>query len=67
MTNPHSNSVAVLALNPAVDIGYELPQLIADRKVQADTTAYHPGQRHQRRSRAHQTGGTDSLLQRHWR
>lgn len=43
MTNSHSNSVAVLALNPAVDIGYELPQLIADRKVQADTTAYHPG------------------------
>jgi len=43
MTNPHSNSVAVLALNPAVDISYELSQLIADRKVQADTTAYHPG------------------------
>jgi len=43
MTNAHSNPVAVLALNPAVDIGYELPQLIADRKVQADTTAYHPG------------------------
>jgi 6-phosphofructokinase 2 len=43
MTDSHSNSVAVLALNPAVDIGYELPQLIADRKVQADTTAYHPG------------------------
>ncbi len=43
MTNSHSNSVAVLALNPAVDIGYEVPQLIADRKVQADTTAYHPG------------------------
>lgn len=43
MTDSHSNSVAVLALNPAVDIGYEVPQLIADRKVQADTTAYHPG------------------------
>jgi len=43
MTNTHPGSVAVLALNPAVDIGYELPQLIADRKVQADTTAYHPG------------------------
>ncbi len=38
-----SDSVAVLALNPAVDISYELPQLIADQKVQADTTAYHPG------------------------
>jgi 6-phosphofructokinase 2 len=43
MTNAHSTSVAVLALNPAVDISYEVPQLIADRKVQADTTAYHPG------------------------
>ena len=43
MTDAHSKPMAVLALNPAVDIGYELPQLIADRKVQADTTAYHPG------------------------
>ena len=43
MTNAHSNTVAVLALTPAVDISYEFPQLIADRKVQADTTAYHPG------------------------
>ena len=32
MTN---NSIVVLALNPALDIGYELPQLIADRKVAA--------------------------------
>ena len=43
MTDAPSKPIAVLALNPAVDIGYELPQLIADRKVQADTTAYHPG------------------------
>ena len=43
MTDANSKAIAVLALNPAVDIGYELPQLIADRKVQADTTAYHPG------------------------
>jgi 6-phosphofructokinase 2 len=43
MKNAQSNSVAVLALNPAVDIGYEVAQLIADRKVQADKTAYHPG------------------------
>ena len=43
MTSTYSNSVTVFALNPAVDIGYELPQLIADRKVQADKTAYHPG------------------------
>ena len=43
MTKTHSNSVAVLALNPAVDISYEVPQLIPDRKVQSDATAYHPG------------------------
>jgi len=38
-----SNNIVVLALNPALDIGYELPQLIADRKVAADKTYYHPG------------------------
>ena len=43
MTNSRSQSIAVLALNPAVDISYELPQLIADQKVQAEATAYHPG------------------------
>jgi 6-phosphofructokinase 2 len=40
MTN---NNIVVLALNPALDVGYELPQLIADRKVAADKTYYHPG------------------------
>jgi 6-phosphofructokinase 2 len=43
MTQAQENSVAVLALNPAVDISYSIPQLIPDRKVQADRTAYHPG------------------------
>ena len=36
-------SVAVLALNPAVDISYEIPQLLADQKVRAAKTYYHPG------------------------
>lgn len=35
--------VAVLALNPAVDISYEIPQLMADQKVRATKTYYHPG------------------------
>lgn len=35
--------IAVLALNPAVDISYEIQQLVADRKVRADSTRYHPG------------------------
>ena len=35
--------VAVLALNPAVDISYEIPQLLADQKVRAAKTYYHPG------------------------
>jgi 6-phosphofructokinase 2 len=43
MTDTSSKPIAVLALNPAVDISYELPQLIADRKVAADRTSYHPG------------------------
>lgn len=43
MTQAQEKSVSVLALNPAVDISYEVPQLIADRKVRADSTAYHPG------------------------
>jgi len=38
-----TNNIVVLALNPALDVGYELPQLIADRKVAADKTYYHPG------------------------
>ncbi|MGD8587538.1 MAG: 1-phosphofructokinase family hexose kinase [Chromatiales bacterium] len=35
--------VAVLALNPAVDITYVIPQLMADQKVRASQTHYHPG------------------------
>ncbi len=38
-----TNPVAVLALNPAVDITYEIPQLLADQKVRASKTYYHPG------------------------
>ena len=29
MTSTYSNSVTVFALNPAVDISYEVPQLVA--------------------------------------
>ena len=43
MIDEQSRRIAVLALNPAVDISYELPQLIADRKVAADKTSYHAG------------------------
>jgi 6-phosphofructokinase 2 len=43
MSDPRSQSIAVLALNPAVDISYEIPQLIADQKVRASRTYYHPG------------------------
>ena len=43
MTETDNQHIAVLALNPAVDISYELPQLIADRKVAADRTSYRPG------------------------
>lgn len=35
--------VAVLSLNPAVDITYEIPQLIADQKVHALQSRYDPG------------------------
>ena len=38
-----TNPVAVLALNPAVDISYEISQLMADQKVRANNTYYHPG------------------------
>lgn len=38
-----TSPVAVLALNPAVDISYEIPQLLADQKVRANKTYYHPG------------------------
>ena len=35
--------VSVLALNPAVDISYEIPQLLEYQKVRASKTWYHPG------------------------
>jgi len=38
-----SNNITVLALNPALDVSYEIPQLIADQKVRATTTRFHPG------------------------
>lgn len=38
-----AGAIAVLALNPAVDISYEIPQLMADQKVRATKTYYHPG------------------------
>ncbi|MDT8282428.1 MAG: 1-phosphofructokinase family hexose kinase [Gammaproteobacteria bacterium] len=37
------NQVSVLALNPSVDISYEIPQLLAYQKVRASQTWYHPG------------------------
>lgn len=43
MTDTPETPVSVLALNPAVDISYEIPQLIADQKVRASSTRYHPG------------------------
>jgi len=35
--------IAILALNPAVDISYEIRQLVADTKVRAESTRYYPG------------------------
>ena len=43
MSATRDTDIAVLAVNPAVDITYEIPQLIVDRKVRADSTVYHPG------------------------
>ena len=37
------NQVSVLALNPSVDISYEIPQLLEYQKVRAKQTWYHPG------------------------
>ena len=37
------NQVSVLALNPSVDISYEIPQLLENQKVRARQTWYHPG------------------------
>ena len=38
-----SNAITVLALNPALDVSYEVPQLNPDQKVRATTTQFHPG------------------------
>lgn len=35
--------ITVLALNAALDVSYEIPQLIADQKVRASSTRYYPG------------------------
>jgi 6-phosphofructokinase 2 len=42
MTDRH-DSVSVLALNPSVDISYEIPQLLEYQKVRAMQTWHHPG------------------------
>ena len=42
MTDRH-DAVSVLALNPSVDISYEIPQLLEYQKVRARQTWYHPG------------------------
>jgi 6-phosphofructokinase 2 len=41
--NDKHDHVSVLALNPAVDISYEIPQLLEYQKVRASQTWYHPG------------------------
>jgi 6-phosphofructokinase 2 len=41
--NDKSNHVSVLALNPAVDISYVIPQLLEYQKVRAEQTLYHAG------------------------
>jgi 6-phosphofructokinase 2 len=43
MNDSRDSSIAVLAINPAVDISYEVSQLVPDRKVRADRTRYYPG------------------------
>jgi len=43
MNITREQGISVLALNPAVDISYEIQQLVADRKVRADSTRYFPG------------------------
>lgn len=43
MPNSESPDTAVLALNPAVDISYEIPQLIPEQKVRSARTRYHAG------------------------
>ena len=41
--NDKHDHVSVLALNPAVDISYVMPQLLEYQKVRAEKTMYHPG------------------------
>lgn len=43
MNAPHAPEIVVMALNPAVDISYEVAQLVADTKVRAVSTCYYPG------------------------
>ena len=43
MSLSEQKAVGVLALNPAVDVSYEIPQLLADRKVRAGKSWFHPG------------------------
>jgi 6-phosphofructokinase 2 len=43
MTDLPDTAVSVLALNPAVDISYDVPQLLEYQKVCAAQTWYHPG------------------------
>lgn len=43
MTDGHDGTVSVLALNPSVDISYQISQLLEYRKVRAEQTWYHPG------------------------
>lgn len=43
MSATQDTPVSVLALNPAVDISYEIPQLLEYQKVHARKTWYHPG------------------------
>jgi 6-phosphofructokinase 2 len=43
MSGTQDTPVSVLALNPAVDISYEIPQLLEYQKVHARQTWYHPG------------------------
>jgi 6-phosphofructokinase 2 len=43
MSEVDERPIAVLALNPAVDISYEIPQLLEYQKIHATHTWYHPG------------------------
>ena len=43
MNDSHDSNIAVLAINPAVDLSYEVSQLVPDSKIRADNTRYYPG------------------------